>query len=232
MKLIPLVLSAAMALASACATAASGFIALKDSTGTPLRAYAAGPEGARAGVLIVHDYFGITDFTKMAAERLGALGYRAIAIDLYGGRSASTHEAAVALMQALQSQDRAITDRTLQAGLEALKRPGRRLAALGFSMGGIEALQAALNDPAAVQGTVVVYGFGFDQIDPARFARLQAPLLTMPFPVFQLSAITMRRDPVFMLGQGFGLFVYLRNLWLIRRHRQDPAEGPPRDALR
>ena len=42
----------------------------------------------------------------------------------------------------------------------------------------------------------------------------------------------MRRDPVFMLGQGFGLFVYLRNLWLIRRHRQDPAEGPPRDALR
>jgi len=26
-----------------------------------------------------------------------------------------------------------------------------------------------------------------------------------------------RRDPVFMLGQGFGLLVYLRNLYLIHR---------------
>ena len=29
-----------------------------------------------------------------------------------------------------------------------------------------------------------------------------------------------RRDPVFMLGQGTGLFLYLRNLWLIRAHKR------------
>ncbi len=29
-----------------------------------------------------------------------------------------------------------------------------------------------------------------------------------------------RGDPVFVLGQGLGLFVYLRNLILIRRHRR------------
>ena len=29
-----------------------------------------------------------------------------------------------------------------------------------------------------------------------------------------------RRDPVFVLGQGLGIFVYARNLWLIRaEHR-------------
>jgi lipid-A-disaccharide synthase-like uncharacterized protein len=28
------------------------------------------------------------------------------------------------------------------------------------------------------------------------------------------------RDPVFILGQGFGLFVYLRNLYFIKRERQ------------
>ena len=32
-----------------------------------------------------------------------------------------------------------------------------------------------------------------------------------------------RGDPVFVLGQGLGLFVYLRNLMLIRRHRQTAA---------
>jgi lipid-A-disaccharide synthase-like uncharacterized protein len=33
-----------------------------------------------------------------------------------------------------------------------------------------------------------------------------------------------RQDPVFMLGQSLGLFVYLRNLQLIHRNR---AEAPP-----
>jgi len=29
-----------------------------------------------------------------------------------------------------------------------------------------------------------------------------------------------RRDPVFILGQGLGLFVYFRNLWLIHKHHK------------
>ncbi|WP_126975166.1 lipid-A-disaccharide synthase N-terminal domain-containing protein [Frigidibacter oleivorans] len=29
-----------------------------------------------------------------------------------------------------------------------------------------------------------------------------------------------RRDPVFVLGQGMGLFIYLRNLWLIEAERR------------
>ena len=32
-----------------------------------------------------------------------------------------------------------------------------------------------------------------------------------------------RRDPVFALGQGTGLFIYLRNLLLIRRERREQA---------
>ena len=37
-----------------------------------------------------------------------------------------------------------------------------------------------------------------------------------------------REDPVFMIGQGFGLIVYIRNLWLIR-HEKRAAErlAPP-----
>lgn len=37
-----------------------------------------------------------------------------------------------------------------------------------------------------------------------------------------------RRDPVFLLGQGFGLLVYGRNLWLIHRSNSTPRElaGP------
>ena len=31
------------------------------------------------------------------------------------------------------------------------------------------------------------------------------------------------RDPVFILGQGFGVFVYLRNLYFIKREKQAGA---------
>ena len=38
--------------------------------------------------------------------------------------------------------------------------------------------------------------------------------------VILLSYAIYRRDPVFILGQSTGLFIYLRNLWLIRADRR------------
>ena len=36
-----------------------------------------------------------------------------------------------------------------------------------------------------------------------------------------------RQDPVFMVGQGVGIFIYLRNIWLIR-HQPKPDDGGAR----
>ncbi len=38
-----------------------------------------------------------------------------------------------------------------------------------------------------------------------------------------LSYAIYRQDPVFILGQSLGLFIYLRNLWLIRKEKQSAA---------
>ncbi len=35
-----------------------------------------------------------------------------------------------------------------------------------------------------------------------------------------------RSDPVFIVGQGLGIFIYLRNLWLIYREPVAAAEPP------
>lgn len=35
-----------------------------------------------------------------------------------------------------------------------------------------------------------------------------------------------RKDPVFVLGQGTGLFIYARNLWLIRAERKAQISAP------
>src|ERR1700721_1258240 len=94
------------------------FVTLKQSDGTEFRAFVAGPANAKAAVLVVHDYFGISDAAKQSVERLGTLGYRSGAVDLYGGKSATSHEEAVQLMQAL---DRKATDKLLQTGIAQCK---------------------------------------------------------------------------------------------------------------
>src|SRR5213078_2189444 len=61
------------------------FITLKQGDGREFRAFVAGPADAKAAILIVHDYF-------ESVQRLGALGYRSVAVDLYGGKSATSHD--------------------------------------------------------------------------------------------------------------------------------------------
>ena len=158
------------------AAESGSFVTLKRADGGEFRAFVAGPADAKAAVLIVHDYFGISDATKQSVNRLGALGYRSVAVDLYGGKSAAKHEEAVKLMQ---SRDPKASDEILQAGLDYLKQPGRKVATIGFSMGGLESLNANLNDPEAVSATVMIYGFGFDKIETKRLERLKSPVLVV-----------------------------------------------------
>ena len=89
---------------------------------------------------------------------------------------ATSHDEAVKLMQSL---DRNASSEILQAGLDYLKQPGRKLATIGFSMGGQESLNANLNDPEAVSATVIIYGFGFDKIDIKQLEKLKSPVLVI-----------------------------------------------------
>ena len=81
---------------------------------------------------------------------------------------------------------------------------------------------------------VLAVGFGGQALFSARFviqwqASERAGRSVMPdvFWYFSLAGgatlfvyAAYREDPVFMLGQGMGLFIYARNLWLIRRERR------------
>lgn len=157
-------------------TVSGEFIQLTGVDGEEFRAYSAGPEDAAAGVMIVHDWFGISEFTKESVERLGNLGYRTIAVDLYNGTSATTHPEAEKLMGTL---NREVTDARLQSGLDYLKSEGRNIATIGFSMGGLESLNATLNDPEIVGATVIIYGGDFDKIAVDKLKKLSSPVLTI-----------------------------------------------------
>ena len=152
------------------------FVNIRDSAGFEFRAYVAGPEDSKAGILLVHDFFGISPATKEAVERLGALGYRTVAVDLYKGKSATSNDSAGVLMKA---KDRKETDRILRGGIDWLKRPGRKLVSIGFSAGGIDAMNANLMDPESFFGTVIVYGGDFDKIEKPRIEKLRSPVFAI-----------------------------------------------------
>ena len=152
------------------------FINIEGSNGNKYRAFTAGPADAKLGILFVHDYFGITDAVKESVERLGALGYRALAVDLYKGRSATTNDSANSLMKSKDSTETALI---LQAGIDNLKKPGRNLVAIGFSAGGIDAMNATLMEPDLFTATIIVYGGGYDRIQQSRLDKLKNPVLAI-----------------------------------------------------
>jgi carboxymethylenebutenolidase len=152
------------------------FITITAMTGFESSVYAAGPEDATAGILIVHDFFGITPAVIESADRLGALGYRTIVVDLYRGKIAGSQDSAQAYMR---EKVRTETDLILQGAIKCLKRPGRKLATIGFSAGGIDAVYANVMDPESFFATVLIYAGDYDMIGESKIEKLKSPILAI-----------------------------------------------------
>jgi len=154
----------------------SGIVQLKTEDKKIYRGYVAGPEDAKSGVLFIHDFFGFSNAMEEAVQRLGKMGYRTLAVDLYNGQSATTNEAATELMQ-MKNNDETI--KILKTGIDYLNRRGRKLGAIGFSAGGIEAMKATLMEPGLFGATIIVYGGNYDKIERADIDKLRNPVLSI-----------------------------------------------------
>jgi len=146
-------------------------ITLQTSSSEPFTAYVAGPTKAAQSVVLVHDWFGVSPAYTAAADRLAAEGYRVVAVDLYGGRRASTHAEAGALLHALHDD---LAARQLDAAIKWAAQGDRKVALMGFSMGAKHALSAALRN-GSVRATVLWYGETVK--DPERLQQLAGPAL-------------------------------------------------------
>jgi dienelactone hydrolase len=109
-------------------------------------AYPSNPE-PRPAVLIVHEWWGLDEYVMHRAEMLAALGYVAIAIDLYGnGIVANNPEEAQKLAAPFYS-DFPMAKQRFEAALQAIKKLPRldtsRIAAIGYCFGGTQVLNMA-----------------------------------------------------------------------------------------
>lgn len=104
-------------------------------------------QGARPAVLVVHEWWGLNDYTKMRARELAKLGYIAMALDMYGnGKQADNPDSASKLATPFYANPQMAKTR-FDAALTRLKSysqaDGNKTAAIGYCFGGAQVLNMA-----------------------------------------------------------------------------------------
>ena len=127
-------------------------------------------------VIMIHEWWGLNDNIRAMAERLAAEGYIVLAVDLFGGESATDPGAARELMlRAVENRD-SLTSNIEQAYAFVTQTAGApRVASLGWCFGGGWSLNTALLFPADLDAAVIYYGQVTD--DAERLSPLEVPIL-------------------------------------------------------
>lgn len=157
-------------------TIESGRIQVAYEDGRLLPAYWAHPStgGVFPGIVLVHDWWGLTEVERHLANLLAQSGYYVIAPDLFDGQVAANAQAAYELVERLGNAYPPV-DAALQA-LEQHHRCNRCVAAVGFGLGGTLALEAALTRT-DLEAAVAFYGF--PQRFLGTFKDARAPILAV-----------------------------------------------------
>jgi len=157
-------------------TTKTEMVQFPSSTGT-ISGYLAAPQkpGRYPALVVVHEWWGLTDWVKEQTRKLADQGYIALAVDLYRGKVTSDPEEAHELMRGMP-QDRAISD--LQAGFAYLAaRPDvdrDHIGSIGWCMGGGLSLQLAIHQPRLA---ACVVNYGALPTDPNDIQLIFAPVL-------------------------------------------------------
>ena len=150
--------------------------------GTRMAAYVARPKdgGAHPGLLVLQEAFGVNHHIRNVTERFAAVGYVAIAPELFH-RTAPGFEGSYTDFAAVMPHMQAVTTETAEADVrsayEWLRSSAKasEISSVGFCMGGRVSFIA--NSIVALRAAVSFYGGGIAPGLLGRAAKLQAPSL-------------------------------------------------------
>ncbi len=146
--------------------------------GRPVSGWLARPVNAPddlPALLVIHQWWGLDDSIRRAAERLAGQGYRALAVDLYNGEVATEARDAMRLSRDV-TVNKAAGLANIEAAIAWLQGQGApKVGVIGWCMGGRWSLFTALNFPAAIDAAIIYYG-GVTN-DKTELAVLDMPVL-------------------------------------------------------
>jgi len=179
---------ASMLLASSLASAATVTVKSRtveykigDQAFEGLYVYPQASKGKIPGVLMVHNWLGISDETKKQAERMAKLGLAVFAVDVYGkGVRAKGAQDAMPLAGKYKGDRKLYRERLLR-GLEILREEKEvdpaRIVAAGYCFGGTGVIELA-RAGADVQAVVSFHG-GLDSPNPADGKNIKAKVIAL-----------------------------------------------------
>ena len=137
--------------------------------------YAPQGKGPFPALVVIHEWYGLTDWVKDEASKLADQGYVALAIDLYRGKVATTPDEAHQIMRGVP-EDRASRDLLAATAYLASQKnvEAKHIGSIGWCMGGGYAFNLAVNDP-NLKAAVINYGHLAS--DDATLKKINAPIL-------------------------------------------------------
>lgn len=133
------------------------------------------------GVIVVHEWKGISEHVMESSRKLAKLGYIAFAADIYGKgiRPADNKEAAATAGS--YKKNRPLLRKKILAALEQLKKHEKtdsgKIAAIGYCFGGTTVLELARSS-ADIAGVVSFHG-GLDSPTPEDARNIKAKVLVL-----------------------------------------------------
>ncbi|GAA4366131.1 dienelactone hydrolase family protein [Paeniglutamicibacter cryotolerans] len=129
--------------------------------------------GSGPGVIVIQEWWGLTDHIRDVADRLAAEGFVALAPDLFGGSIAHDGAEAAEMMSKLPAEEGA---RLLAGAVDHLlgmdEVTGTGVGAIGFCMGGGFVLALAAQQGSKISAAVPFYGVG--AAVPSNYAGVRA----------------------------------------------------------
>jgi len=131
------------------------------------------------GVLVVHQWMGLTDYEKGRCRQLAELGYVSFALDIYGKGIRPDNPQDAAKQAGIYKTDRELYRRRLNLGLSKLKAQAavsqNQIAAIGYCFGGTGVLELARSG-AEISGVVSFHG-GLDSPQPEAGKNIKCKIL-------------------------------------------------------
>lgn len=159
------------------------YITYKDGEIT-LEGYAAYDESIkdkRPGIIVVHEWTGINDYTKMRCEQLAKLGYFAFAADIYGKDFRPQNSEEAGKLAGIYKNDRQLIRKRVNLALDEIKKQSpvntEKISAIGYCFGGTVALELARSG-ADIKGVVSFHG-GLDTPNLSDAKNIKSKILVL-----------------------------------------------------
>jgi dienelactone hydrolase len=154
-----------------------------EADGVPLKGYLAYDDsvsGKRPGVLVVHEWWGQNEYARRRARMLAALGYTALAVDMYGNGKVVDNPDDAGKLAGEVYKDMPTAKNRFEAAMQLLRSQptvqANELAAFGYCFGGGIALNMARMGE-DLKGVASFHG-GLGTGSPAQPGKIKARIIS------------------------------------------------------